>query len=287
MRPYSIILPTAEQNGVIFDSPHSGTYLPESFVRQIAIDPALLHYSGDILVDQLIRHVSRHGATRFINHYARTYVDTNRSAREIDPDMFSGLGRMNNFEKSDKVIRGFGVISRKSYNGRDIYEDKIPAREIDVRLDQVYHPVHRALGGILREIHQKHNFYILIDCHSMPSYKFLDPTLSAVAQPDLIIGNCHDKSCSRRLTRHVADYFTRHGLNIKFNAPYAGGFNTRHYSCTDDNRHAVQLEFNRALYMDEETLEQNSGFDVLQSLLTGLSESLNHNLGALLPRQLS
>ena len=181
MKPFSIFLPQIEQNGIIFASPHSGTYFPDDFIQKIALDPDILHHSGDLMVDELIQNTPDHGATTFINHYARTYVDTNRSPREIDANMFSDLGQKNNFIRTDKVQRGFGVISRRAFNGLEIYSSLLCADEIDHRLNQVYHPVHKALTEILTSLHLKCHFYLFLDCHSMPSYRFMDPTLSRVS----------------------------------------------------------------------------------------------------------
>lgn len=274
IQPYSVIQPECGQNAIIFNSPHSGTYLPEKFLNQISVNSSLLHYSGDILVDQLIRNTPLFGATCFINHFARTYVDTNRSSHEIDPEMFEEPGLDHDFDITNKVARGFGIFSRKSYDGQEIYLDNLPLSEINHRLDLVYHPVHKALGNLLDHCHKKHGFYILLDCHSMPSYQFIDPRLSNTKQADLIIGNCFDDSCCNYLTQNVADYFSNHGLKTAFNVPYSGGYNTQTYGIPHDNRNALQLEFSRALYMDEKTLKPHEGFSPLQTLLTGLSEYL-------------
>lgn len=278
MKAYSITLPDGEQNAILFNSPHSGTCLPERFLKQLAIDPDLLLYSGDILVDRLIQDVPRFGATVFTNHFARIYVDTNRSDREIDANMFHSCRQRKNFDRSGKVACGFGLFSSKAYNGQDIYAQKLDESEIAHRLNQIYRPVHQALSGLLNRLRQRHGFYILIDCHSMPSYGFINRGPSGGQQPDLVIGNCFGASCPERLTRQVANFFLNHGLNIAHNTPYAGGFNTREYGRPGQHRHALQLEFNRALYMDEKTLTPNEGFLALQALLTGLGENLNENL---------
>lgn len=283
MQPYSVFEPICQQNGVIFNSPHSGIRLPDRFLEQISIDPSLLHYSSDLLVDQLIRDTPLFGATAFINHIARTYVDTNRNPREIDPEMFADAGQSANFITTNKVARGFGVFSRKSYNGQEIYQKKLPFSEIHQRLDLIYNPVHKALSSLLNKSHQKHGFYIMLDCHSMPSYEFIDPEYSNAKQPDLIIGNCFDDSCREHLAQHVANYFTNHGLRVAFNIPYSGGYNTQHYGKPEENRNTLQLEFNRANYMDEKTLKPHKGFSSLQLLLTGLSENLDKNLSSLFP----
>jgi len=281
MQPYSLFLPNCPANGIIFNSPHSGTYLPEEFLKKISIDPALLHFSGDLLVDKLIAETPRFGAAAFINNYARTYVDTNRSAREIDPEMFHNLPPTLELLKSSKMARGFGVFSRKSYNGLDIYPEKLPAGDINHRLDQVYHPVHNALNGLLQQQFQSHRYYVLIDCHSMPSYAFIDPGFSGAKQADVVIGDCFQSSCHERLGAHVAKYFSNHGLKVIFNVPYSGGYNTQHYGQPNNAKQAMQLEFNRALYMNEKTLEANDGFRPLKDILTGLSENLNKNISGL------
>lgn len=285
MQPYSVLQPECSQNGVVFNSPHSGPYLPEEFLNQISIDPSVLHYSSDTLVDRLISETPLFGATGFINHFSRIYVDTNRSSREVDPLMFQDSEQNINFERTGKVVRGFGIFSRKSYDGQEIYRNKLPFSEIEHRMEQVYNPVHKALANLLNQLHRKHGFYIMLDCHSMPSYEFIDPGLSNTKQPDLIIGNCFNDSCCENLTRHVAKYFINHGLKVGFNIPYAGGFNTQHYGKPDDNRNTLQLEFSRALYMKEKTLEPHEGFSPLQALLTGLSENLNENLSSFFPAE--
>ncbi len=285
MHPYSILSPVGPRNGILFNSPHSGTYLPDDFLKQISISPEQLHYSGDMFVDRLITNIPKSGATGFINHYARTYVDTNRASCEIDPDMFVNPPHRGKFTKSDKVMRGFGVFSRKSYNGRDIYPHPLPSSEINYRLDRVYHPVHAALSELLEKIHGDHGYYLLLDCHSMPSYNFIGQEFSRATQPDLIIGDCFNQSCIGKISQHVATFFTDHGLKVAFNTPYSGGFNTQEYGKPADGRNALQLEFNRALYMDEKILQPHDGFIPLQDLLTGLSDNLDRNLSGFFPAE--
>lgn len=277
MLPYSVFLPEKKKNGILFNSPHSGKEFPKAFLDQIAIDPALLLYSSDTLVDQLIKDVPRFGAIGFVNHLSRIYIDTNRLANEIDLDMFQAPLANLPVERSEKVARGFGVISRKSYNGLDIYAHKLPFQEVALRLEQAYHPVHQALTGLLHDLYDALGYYILIDCHSMPSYRFINPHLSSASQPDLIIGNRHHTSCHDTLSQHVARYFKDQGLKVTFNTPYAGGYNTEHYSNRDQRQQALQLEFNRALYLNEKTLLPSQDFDTLQKILTGFSKNLNHH----------
>jgi len=283
MASFSIFRPQTPPNVILFNSAHSGTQLPSAFLKKIAIDPALLHYSGDIFVDQLIKKTPFFGATILINHQSRTYVDTNRSPLEIDPDMFVNLTKNTDFDKTDKVMRGFGVFSRKAFNNQDIYDDKLPESEIRYRLDHVYYPVHNALKKQLDNFYQKKGFYLLLDCHSMPSHAFIDPGLSNDLQADVVIGNCFGQSCSDELSQHIRKFLAYHGLKVAFNIPYSGGYNTQHYGSAKDHKNALQLEFNRALYMDEKSLEPHEGLLNLQHVITELSENLNDNLCGFFP----
>ncbi len=282
MPPFSILHPHGNPNSLVFNSPHSGTYFPKDALSQVAVDPALLHYSSDMYVDQLIKKTPYFGATVFHNHYARTYVDTNRSPLEIDPDMFNApLGNIP-FKITDKVNHGFGIFSRRIYNGLEIYYHRLHISEISERLNKIYHPIHNELNSIIDQLYQKHGFTLFIDCHSMPSYNFIDPKLSNDSQADVIIGNCFNQSCGEIITEYIAKFFTKRGMKVAFNKPYSGGFNTQNYGIVSANKHALQLEFSRALYMNEETLTISKGLTKLQNIITALSEDLAKNLSRLL-----
>ncbi|MCF8473798.1 MAG: N-formylglutamate amidohydrolase [Emcibacter sp.] len=287
INPYSILKAGKHQNGILFNSPHSGVYLPDHFLDQISVDPSQLPYSRDSFIDQLIKDTIIFGATNFIQHYCRLYVDTNRSAQEIDPEMFHLQDQKYNFERNYKVANGFGIFARKDHNGFDLYKKKLPPSEIDYRINQVYNPVHNALKAELEKIHHRNGYYILIDCHSMPSHRFINLRLSHQNQSDLIIGNNFHKSCSHTISQFIKNYFTACGLKVSFNTPYSGGYNTQHYgkyhNKPENKHHAIQLEFNRALYMDEGKLEPHSGFRELEKCITGLSESLSQNINEYLP----
>ncbi|WP_138379626.1 N-formylglutamate amidohydrolase [Luteithermobacter gelatinilyticus] len=282
MKPYTITHSLRTTNGVVYNSPHSGTYFPEHFLENIIVEKKLLESSGDTLVDQLIRQVDRHGSQIFINHYARSYVDTNRAPNEIDPAMFTDIPPKTKFFKSEKVMRGFGVIPRRAYDGTPIYAAPLPFDCARHRLTHIYHPIHQALSDLLQEVKQQAGYYLLVDCHSMPSYPFIGSRLPAHTQPDVVLGNYHGKSCQHKISAFIEKHFSEHGLTVAFNNPYAGGYNTVHYGNPHRKEYAIQIEINRKLYIDEKTLMPHDGFIRIQTMFTELAQKLNEELPGLM-----
>lgn len=278
MKPYKIIQPQKTTNGIVYNCPHSGTYLPDDFLKMVAVDTDSLLASGDTMVDRLIEEFTN--SPRFINIYARSYVDTNRDANELDPDMFSGnIDRKLN--QTDKVKRGFGVLARCTYDARVVHKEKIPFSLARMRLEEAYFPIHDALKHLLDETHAREKYVLLVDCHSMPSHKFLGTAHYMTAQADVVLGDHHGKSCHNAITTYMVDFFTAEGLRVQLNKPYAGGYNTVHYGQPDQGRHALQVEINRALYLDEKTRTPNNNFNALQQTMTRLSQKLDQDIGNL------
>ncbi|WP_321392672.1 N-formylglutamate amidohydrolase [Emcibacter sp.] len=283
MKTYSITPPDTSSNGIIYNSPHSGRYLPEEFVNRFDGQPIKLHQSGDSRMDEVISGTTSAGSHLFKNLYGRIYVDTNRDVRELDPHCLKDSPRSIKFIKSEKVVRGFGVIPMRTFDGQDIYPEKSLSYETArARLDQVYQPVHAALGELLDKARSDHGYYLLVDCHSMPSYKFINSRLQASNQADVVIGNNFDKSCYPNISRFVADHFEAEGLAVRFNAPYAGGYNTVHYGQPNYHKHAIQIELNRSLYLNEEDLTLHQGFEELKDSMTSLSRKLDCEIRNLL-----
>ncbi|WP_417317470.1 N-formylglutamate amidohydrolase [Emcibacter sp.] len=279
METYSIISPDTSSNGIVYNSPHSGRYLPEEFLRIYEGDEVKLHQSGDSRMDEVVSGITSAGSCLFKNLYGRIYVDTNRDVRELDPHSLNNCPRNIRCIRSEKVARGFGVIPIKTYDGADIYtENQLTYDCAQARLDKVYRPVHKALNELLDMTREQHGYYLLVDCHSMPSYRFMNSRLPSDRQADVVIGNNFDKSCNRKISRFVAEHFESAGLAIRFNAPYAGGYNTVHYGQPAQGRHAIQIELNRRLYLNEEDLSLNQGFEKLQECITDLSLKLDREI---------
>lgn len=273
-RPYEVLAPAVQTVPLVFASPHSGRNYPPDFVAASRLDPLTLRRSEDSYVDELFAAAPGLGAPLLRALFPRAFVDPNREPYELDPAMFDGgLPDFANTH-SPRVAAGLGTIARVVCNGAEIYDRKISANEALSRIDSFYRPYHGALGSLLDATADRFGLALLIDCHSMPSVggpMDKDPGLRRV---DFVLGDCHGASCAPDLTDAAAAMLKSEGYVVTRNAPYAGGFTTRHYGRPGDGLHALQIEINRALYMDEATYERKPYFATLADHMSALINAL-------------
>ncbi|MET0605855.1 MAG: N-formylglutamate amidohydrolase [Beijerinckiaceae bacterium] len=256
--PFETTLP------LVFSSPHSGRTYPLSFVEQSRLDARSLRRSEDAFVDELFKPVVALGAPLLAARFPRAYLDLNREPYELDPQMFDG--RLPPFAntRSMRVAGGLGTIPRVVGESQEIYARRLPAEVATNRVEALYKPYHSALRRLVDQAHAAFGFAILIDCHSMPSSSF---SKDEPARADIVLGDRYGTSCSGLITEALEGELRARGLSILRNKPYAGGFITEHYGRPARDRHAIQIEINRALYMDERTLTPTSGFAPLAAAL--------------------
>jgi len=269
--PFEIVEPMRGRGPVIFNSPHSGSVYPRAFLLASRLDLATLRHSEDSFVDELALGVVRRGYPLMRAHFPRCYVDVNREPYELDPRMFEG--RLPSFAntRSMRVAGGLGTIARVVGDAQEIYRERIPVDDAIARIEGLYKPYHRALRRLFTRVHRDFGAAVLIDCHSMPS-----ATGSKDERPrsDVVLGDRYGTSCVG-VVAEVADATLRGlGYSVSRNKPYAGGFITEHYGNPAGGLHAIQLELNRALYMDEHRCERSASFDRLASDLETLAEEL-------------
>ncbi|MBF0248755.1 MAG: N-formylglutamate amidohydrolase [Alphaproteobacteria bacterium] len=272
--PFDVIHPLARTAPVVFASPHSGRDYPASFVGASRLDPVALRRSEDAFVDELYETAPHHGAPLLRAHFPRAYADPNREPWELDPEMFSDpLPEWIN-TKSARVRAGLGTVAKVVTDGEEIYKGKITFAEAERRIETCYKPYHARLRGLLDETFAAFGTYVLIDCHSMPSIggpMDRDPGLGRV---DMVLGDANGSSCAPYVTHLAQRALEDMGYRVVLNTPYAGGFTTRNYGRPQDHRHALQIEVNRALYMDERTILRTEGFSELSRDLGVLIETL-------------
>ncbi|MGB0749313.1 MAG: N-formylglutamate amidohydrolase [Magnetospiraceae bacterium] len=271
---FKIDKPTAPEVPLVFASPHSGDQYPADFIAAARLDPVSLRRSEDAFVDQLYAAAPRHGAPLLRALFPRAYVDPNRERLELDPRMFHDPLPDGASTRSPRVIAGLGTVAKVVTNGETIYRDKLGFDEVERRLSRCYDPYHAALRGLINHSLDRFGGCILIDCHSMPSVggpMEKDPGENRVG---FVLGDRFGASCDRTLTGFVESELQKHGHRVKRNSPYAGGFTTRHYGRPLGGVHVLQIEVNRALYMDEDVIEKLPAFNDLQAQLTELIAAL-------------
>ncbi len=260
--PFEVRQPVQQSAPFVFNSPHSGRVYPRPFLEQSRLDARAIRRSEDHFVDELFAPVVEMGAPLLAAHFPRAFLDVNREPYELDPRMFEGnLPPFANIS-SMRVAGGLGTIPRLVAENLEIYRSRIPAEEALDRIERIYRPYHDALRRLLVQTRLTFDHAVLIDCHSMPAN--LRMTGSPV-RPDFIIGDRYGTSAHQEITRRAATLLKGMGYSVTRNKPYAGGFITEHYGRPARGFHAIQIEINRGLYVDEATLEKTSGFDALRN----------------------
>jgi len=272
--PYEVLAPVRQTAPLVFASPHSGDIYPQDFVARSRLDMRTLRRSEDSYVDELFAAAPGLGAPLIRALFPRAYVDPNREPYELDPAMFDGpLPSFVNCNSS-RVAAGLGTVARVVANGEAIYRGKLSFAEAEQRIATCYRPYHGALAELVTATQQRFGCAMLIDCHSMPSTGGPMDRDSGAGRVDIVLGDCHGVSCDPRLT-DLADRILRaEGFAVQRNAPYSGGFTTQHYGRPADGVHTLQIEINRALYMNEFNYERGKDFAVVRRRLTKLIEAL-------------
>ena len=272
-----IVRPDCQTSPIIFNSPHSGADYHPEFVARSALDEATLRRSEDAFVDELFAHATQVGAPLVRALFPRAYLDVNREAFELDPAMFAEPLPAHVNTRSMRVAGGLGTIARVVSDGKPIYRDKLSFAEAAARIEAYYRPYHAALEQLLARTHRQFGCALLIDCHSMPSQ-----SVYAVGKdgrkPEIILGDRYGTSCSGEITAIISEILTGLGYVVVHNNPYAGGFITDHYGRPQLKQHAVQIEINRALYMDEDRILKHRGFARLQRHLSQMIGELSHKI---------
>lgn len=270
---YELLSPTEQSRPLVLASPHSGNRYPADFLAAARLDPRALRKSEDCFVDEMFTDAAALGIPLLRALFPRAYLDVNREAYELDPDMFVDTLPPYVNTRSPRVAAGLGTIARVVANGEDIYRGKLRFAEAERRVSTFYHPYHTALKGLLERTRDRFGHAVLIDCHSMPS-----PGLGErdSRRADIVLGDCFGNACAPSVM-DAADRFLRGlGYSVNRNSPYAGGFTTRHYGRPRQGLHALQIEISRDLYMDETTLERLPYLATLTRHMTEMVDTIAH-----------
>jgi len=263
--PFRLERPTRQSVPFVFASPHSGRSYPPSLLERTRLDATTLRRSEDAFVDELFAGATGLGAPLLAAQFPRAFLDVNRASAELDAGMFDAPLRVPVDAPTPRVVAGLGVIPRIVRDGAEIYRGKLKSGEADVRLSQFYRPYHQALTDLLEETCARFGVAVLIDCHSMPS---------ALSVPDIVLGDRYGASAAGALTARAETALSREGFSVARNTPYAGGHTTVAYGRVADGVHALQIEINRSLYLDEERIAKKPVFESVRARLTRAMETL-------------
>ncbi|MCV6586406.1 MAG: N-formylglutamate amidohydrolase [Marinibacterium sp.] len=268
---YVLTRPTRLTSRVVFASPHSGRSYDPAFLDQSILGADLIRSSEDAFVDDLFAAAPDHGAPFLQAVQPRAYLDLNRSPDELDPALIHGVPRRGH---NPRVASGLGVVPRVVANGRSIYRGKIPLAEAERRIDTIWKPYHQALQDLLYEAWARFGSAILLDCHSMPREAVDNTVFPGGRRPDIVLGDRFGASAAPDIVDHVESAFASAGLRVARNAPFAGAFITQAYGRPSRNQHAIQIEIDRSVYMDEARIAPNAQYDAFRDLLRGVIADL-------------
>ncbi|MGE0331351.1 MAG: N-formylglutamate amidohydrolase [Ramlibacter sp.] len=257
---------------LVLDSPHSGTQYPDDFAH--ACDPHLLRRAEDTHVERLYEFAPSLGVAWVEALFPRSYLDTNRDVTEIDVDMLDGpwAGPVaTDARVLSKVRLGKGLVWRMTDDGRPIYARQLGVAEVQSRIDRCWMPYHAAVAQAIDAAHARHGYSIHINCHSMPAVASSHATeFPGLVHDDFVVGDRDGTTAHPALTRLIGEHLRALGYSVSYNHPYKGVELVRRHADPAQQRHSVQLEINRRLYMDEQTLALSGGFGALQASLRSL-----------------
>ena len=283
---FEIMAPEQQLHPVIFNSPHSGADYADDFIARSRLKPLALRKSEDSFVDELFAAMPDLGCPLLKANFPRAYLDVNRAPWELDPKMFSDKLPEYAQTKTLRVVGGLGTIARNVSENQKIYRKKLKFSEARARIERYYFPYHQALKDLIGTTCENFGHSLLIDCHSMPSSagRLLK---SRNKSPDIILGDRYGAACDCDLVDRLESLFVNAGFHTTRNKPYAGGYITQTYGRPSKNTHAIQVEINRALYMNEKTITKSADFHNLQKSISEIFNAFLPSPSTAEPRPLA
>ncbi len=260
--PYRLKMPGGRAGGVVFSSPHSGDFYPADFIRTSRLDALALRASEDAYVDRLFGAAPEFGAPLLAAVYPRAWIDLNRGPTEMDPALVDGAASAG---INQRIAAGLGVVPRVVSEGRAIYSGKIPLAEAEARVRDVHRPYHRQLDDLMVGARDRHGIAVLFDCHSMPSEALRAAPRVRGRIPEVVLGDRFGAAAARHIVAETQAAFEAEDFVVARNAPFAGGYITQRYGRPSRGLHAVQIEIDRGLYLDQRRIRPGGQFDEVRA----------------------
>jgi N-formylglutamate amidohydrolase len=276
--PFRLLRPSVPRAPVVVASPHSGRVYDWEFLTASVLDADRIRSSEDAFMDLLMDRAPELGVPLLAAEMPRAYLDLNRAPDELDPAVIRGLEKR---PTNPRIASGLGVIPRVVAQGRAIYSGKISLAEAQDRIAQVWHPYHDQLHALMAEAHDRFGRAILLDCHSMP-HEAIESAAPKGRAPEIVLGDRFGAAASGELVDELESIFAELGFRVARNAPFAGAFIAQSYGRPQEGSHVIQIEIDRALYMDEAALRPSAEFETIKRLMTeALSRFCDATGGAL------
>ncbi len=257
---------------LVFDSPHSGTDYPEDFDH--TCPRHVLRTAEDTYVHELYGAAPGHGATLIGALFPRSYIDANRHLADIDQALLAEPWP-HPLNPGVKTKLGMGLIRRLAVPKLPVYSRKLGVAEVQARIEKYYHAYHAELASAADRLHARFGGVWHVNCHSMKSVSNgMAAEGPGVPRADFILGDRDGTTCASELTKFVQRFLTKRGYDVRINDPYKGVELVRRHGRPEENRHSLQIEVNRKLYMDEERFERNANFPKLKADLDALVAAL-------------
>lgn len=262
---------------LVFDSPHSGTAYPEDFGS--CCELATLRRAEDTHVEKIYAFAPAMGVAWIEAHFPRSYLDVNRDVTELDTALLDGdwPGPLATDPRVlSKVRLGKGLVWKFTDEGLPIYDRRLSVAEVQARIDRCWKPYHAAVASAVDAAHARHGYSIHLNCHSMPAVASSHATeFPGLAHADFVVGDRDGSTAAPALSQLVCEQLRAAGFSVDYNHPYKGVELVRRHGDPARHRHSIQVEINRKLYMDEQTLEiDTAGMARLQQALQALTERL-------------
>ena len=264
--------PKAPAVPAVFDSPHSGLLAPADFTPVLSLRE--LFRTADAYVDELFGTAPEHGAVLIAATFPRCYIDANRSLEQLDPTMIDGPWPGPTVNDA-KIRRGVGLIWARLPSGAAFYDAPLPRADVERRIERCWRPYHGALKRALDQTHACFGAVWHVNCHSMRSHGTAqDEDGARQARPDMVLGDRDGTTCDAAFLDLVRGVLAGFGYHVTINRPYKGQELVRRYADPANHRHSLQIEINRALYMDEQSGERTANFAPLRAQLSQLVEAI-------------
>jgi N-formylglutamate amidohydrolase len=265
--PFLRIGPEVPASPVVLSVPHAGRAYSESLLKAARLPLEVLELLEDRLVDRLIWRAQGSGAVALVARAPRAEIDLNRDPREVDPSMIMPPPPGRSLIQSARTRGGLGLVPSRISGSGPIWLRRLPEHELARRIAEIHAPYHAALEAALAEARARFGLAILLDCHSMPPR-------DGGGGPGIVLGDRHGTSIAADYVEAAAAAAEAAGYRVARNAPYAGGYITARHGRPANGIHAIQLELDRALYLDQGLREPGQGFDRAARMIAEVAAAL-------------